>query len=96
MKRGASLACPRCSAVARARVLETRAHGGSVWRRRLCGACLQSYVTEERGVLQPMPAQTQSRQRRAAAAASNQAPAPAGPPRGDGAHLQNLWSHTKP
>lgn len=87
--------CPRCEAVTRSPVVESRAHDGAIWRRRICGACLKSYVTEERGVLRPMPAQTQSRQRRAAAASTQPSP-PAGPPRGDGAHLQNLWSPTKP
>ena len=95
MKRSA-VRCPRCEAITRSPVIESRAHDGAIWRRRICGACLQSYVTEERGVLRAMPLQTQSRYRTAATASPNQPQAHAGPPRGTGAHLQNLWSPTKP
>lgn len=58
------IACPHCGKAARGKVLESRPLEGEVWRRRMCGACLTTFVTREAsGVDLKMPALTQSRHR---------------------------------
>lgn len=41
--------CPHCVSDCEAAVVETRDHGGCVYRRRRCGLCLGGYVTVEAG-----------------------------------------------
>lgn len=39
--------CPHCQKDTRALVLESRAHEENLYRRRQCGACGKTFVTEE-------------------------------------------------
>lgn len=39
--------CPHCAKDSRALVLESRAHDENLYRRRQCGACGRTFVTEE-------------------------------------------------
>jgi hypothetical protein len=80
--------CPHCEQPTRSRVLESRPHEGSVWRRRLCLRCQRVYVSAEHAPAGlRMPTLTSSRHR----SPPTQAPTPPEAPRGDGAHLVGLW-----
>jgi len=39
--------CPHCQKETKAKVIESRRVAGQVWRQRLCGACLQTFISTE-------------------------------------------------
>lgn len=82
--------CPHCSAVTKAKVMESRPHEGQVYRRRMCNGCFKTFVTAEESVPGlKMPAETQSRHR-----VTDRTPKPEqtdGVIRSAGEHLKNFW-----
>lgn len=39
--------CPHCERESKGRVVESRKVGGQVWRQRICGSCLMTFVSVE-------------------------------------------------
>jgi hypothetical protein len=84
-----SVKCPHCDKTTKGKVLESRPHDGKVWRRRMCGGCLTTFVSvEEAPPGLRMPTETQSRHR-----VTDRTPKPEerGAITSTAAHLQGLW-----
>lgn len=83
--------CPHCQVDAKALTVETRQHEGATYRRRSCGRCGKSFVTQEQAPAGlKMPAPVRDGRARGVLPKAPPAARPLKAP-GAAAHLQEIW-----